>query len=227
MCSFENPQTINGGVLVHDGYGPEQDNCYEQYVCAFGMPGTYRVRIRHMYGDIVGKRAKLTIIRYQGTERETKRELTVQLGEEDQVIRLSLEHGRRDELAYVDPTSRIRRTAPRRRSLLQMVGRLDADSRRAARQFGSSRDKLGYQPIITTLSEGVTMSALAVVSGDRRYVRITTVPNFTNITDVFTFSFTGGGGGGGGAGGGGGVQGGGIQGGGGGGNVQGGGLGAF
>ncbi len=225
VCSFENPQTIGGGALVHDGYGPEQENCYEQYVCAFGMPGTYRVRIRHMFGEVVGKRAKLTIVRYQGTERETKRELTVKLAEDDQVIRLSLEHGRREELADVSPASRIRSTAPRRRSLLQMVGRLDAESRRAAQEFGTSRENVGYQPLITTLSEGVTLSALAVVSGDRRYVRLTTVPNFSNITDVFTFSFTGGGGGGGA--GGGGIGGGGVQGGGGigGGGVQGGGVG--
>lgn len=192
ICSFSNPQTINGGVLVHDGYGPEQDNCYEQYICAFGMPGTYRVRIRHAFGDIVGKRAKLTIIRYQGTDQETKRELTVQLGEEDQIVRLSLEHGRREDLAYVIPENRQRRTAPRRRSLLQMVGQLDAESKRAAREFGASRH-VGYSPVISTLSEGVTLSALAVVSGDRRYVRITAAPVFSNITDVFTFSFTGGG----------------------------------
>lgn len=194
VCSFSNPQTIGGGSLVHDGYGPQQENCFEQYVCAFGMPGTYRVRIRHAYGEIVGKRAKLTIVRYQGTEHETKRELTVQLGEEDQIVRLSLERGRREDLARVDRSSRSPRIPSRRRSLLQMVGRMDAESKRAARDFGASRDRanVGFTPVITTLSEGVTMSALAVVSGDRRYVRITTAPNFSNITDVFTFSFTGG-----------------------------------
>ncbi len=74
-----------------------------------------------------------------------------------------------------------------------MVGQLDAESRRAAREFGASRDnaEAGFTPVITTLSEGVTLSALAVVSGDRRYVRLTTAPVFSNITDVFTFSFTG------------------------------------
>lgn len=196
ICSFSNPQTIGGGVLVHDGYGPNQDNCFEQYICAFGMPGTYRVRIRHAYGEVVGKRAKLTIVRYQGTERETKRELTIQLGEDDQIVRLTLENGRREDLAFVDPSTsgRHRRTAPRRRSILQMVGRMDADSRRAARDFGASRDRAeaGFTPVITTLSEGVTLQALGVISGDRRYVRITAAPFFSNITDVFTFSFTGG-----------------------------------
>ncbi len=46
------------------------------------------------------------------------------------------------------------------------------------------------------------MSALAVVSGDRRYVRLSLVPSFSTLTDVQTFSFinsgnpNGGGGGG-------------------------------
>lgn len=191
VCSFQNPYSIGGGVLVHDGYGPAQTNCYEQYVCAFGMPGAYRVRIRHVYGEIVGKRAKLTIVRYQGTAHESKREMTVQLGEEDQIVRLTLENGRRQEVADVTPASRGSRIPPRR-TLVQMVGQLDSESKRAANEFGLSRDRsVGFQPVITTLSEGVTLQALAVISGDRRYVRITAVPVFSNITDVFTFSFTG------------------------------------
>ncbi len=200
VCSFSEPYTIGGGVLVHDGYGPEQSNCYEQYVCPFGMPGTYRVRVRHMYGEIVGKRAKLTIVRYEGTDHETRRELTVKLDEEDQIVRLSLGQGRRTDFAEVLSSSRRRSSPPRRRSLLQMVGQLDAESRQAARDFGASRDRAatGYTPVITMISEGVSLSALAVVSGDRRYVRISALPQFSNITDVFTFSFSSGGGAGGG-----------------------------
>jgi len=30
---------------------------------------------------------------------------------------------------------------------------------------------------------------MAVISGDRRYVRLTLSPQFNDITDVFTFSF--------------------------------------
>jgi hypothetical protein len=54
---------------------------------------------------------------------------------------------------------------------------------------------VGFTPQITVLSEGVTLQVQAVISADRRFVRLTVVPNFTNITDVFTFSFQGGGGG--------------------------------
>ncbi|QDT52182.1 outer membrane porin HofQ [Caulifigura coniformis] len=89
---------------------------------------------------------------------------------------------------------------------------------------------VGFQPVIQTVFEGVQLGVSAVVSADRRYVRLAVAPFFQNITDVFTFSFFGGsgsiGGGavtGGGAGGGG--LGGGLSGGAGGGGVGGGGVG--
>ena len=50
---------------------------------------------------------------------------------------------------------------------------------------------VGYQPVITEINEGVTMSAAAVVSSDLRYVRLAVNPSFTTITDVFTFTFVG------------------------------------
>ncbi|MFG0253995.1 MAG: hypothetical protein ACF787_02680 [Rhodopirellula sp. JB053] len=63
----------------------------------------------------------------------------------------------------------------------------------------------GYRPEITTIPEGASMLALAIISADRRYVRISPAPQFIQIADVTTFNFvTGeeGGGTGGGAGGG-------------------------
>jgi hypothetical protein len=190
VCSFDMPQTEGGGVLVHDGYGPDQANCYEEYVCALGLPGTYKLRVRHAWGQIVGKRALLTVVRYQGTPAESVRTFTVELEEEDAVIRLSLENGRRDELAEVPAESTPR--AARRRSLLQMVGHVDRESRNAARRFAGSRQpEVGFQPVISVISEGVSLGALATVSGDRRYVRLSLSPTFSNITDVFTFSFSG------------------------------------
>ena len=51
----------------------------------------------------------------------------------------------------------------------------------------------GFQPVITTVNEGITLSVTAVVSSDRRFVRLSVNPQFNSITDVFTFSFVGGG----------------------------------
>ena len=47
---------------------------------------------------------------------------------------------------------------------------------------------VGYEPIIITLPEGTNFAATAVVSADRRYVRITCVPLFSAVTNVHTFS---------------------------------------
>ena len=47
---------------------------------------------------------------------------------------------------------------------------------------------VGFQPVIIVLSEGATLSAQAVISADRRYVRFTGVPMFTGIGDVTTFN---------------------------------------
>ena len=47
------------------------------------------------------------------------------------------------------------------------------------------------QPVIVVLSEGTLMSIQAVVSDDRRYVRMTVVPFFSEIGDIDTFTFDG------------------------------------
>jgi general secretion pathway protein D len=48
-----------------------------------------------------------------------------------------------------------------------------------------------HQPVIVVLSEGTSLSVQAVVSSDRRFVRLTLVPFFSQIGDVDTFTFQG------------------------------------
>lgn len=47
------------------------------------------------------------------------------------------------------------------------------------------------QPVIVVLNEGTSLSVQAVVSNDRRFVRLTLVPFFSQIGDVNTFTFEG------------------------------------
>ncbi len=47
------------------------------------------------------------------------------------------------------------------------------------------------QPVIVVLSEGTMLTVQAVVSSDRRFVRLTVVPYFSEIREVDTFTFTG------------------------------------
>lgn len=46
-------------------------------------------------------------------------------------------------------------------------------------------------PVIAVLGEGTSLSVQAVVSPDRRFVRLTLIPFFSDIQDVTTFTFTG------------------------------------
>jgi general secretion pathway protein D len=47
------------------------------------------------------------------------------------------------------------------------------------------------QPVIVVLNEGTSLTVSAVVSSDRRFVRLTLVPFFSQIGDVEEFTFTG------------------------------------
>jgi general secretion pathway protein D len=48
-----------------------------------------------------------------------------------------------------------------------------------------------HQPVVVVLSEGTSLSVQAVVSPDRRFVRLTLIPFFSSIGDVSTFTFHG------------------------------------
>jgi hypothetical protein len=146
------------------------------------------------------------------------------VGIDDAVVQFDLAQGRRTEpLEDEQLAVAIRRQAEISQALLaQQLGSLsnsgvlpgrrgDRNFRRNRALFGG-RGAVGFQPVIVTLPEGTQMQANAVISADRRYVRITAAPSFTGIGNVTTFTFAGssrpsggaGGGGGGGAGGGGG-----------------------
>ena len=47
---------------------------------------------------------------------------------------------------------------------------------------------VGYRPVITTLPTGTSLSAGAVVSPDRRYVRINATPFFSSVGPVYNYN---------------------------------------
>ena len=50
---------------------------------------------------------------------------------------------------------------------------------------------VSHQPVITILPEGTNLNVTAVVSDDRRFVRLQLVPFFSQVTEVNTFTFDG------------------------------------
>jgi hypothetical protein len=197
ICSADNPTTAGGGIFTHDGYGGDQKDCHDNYVCPRGMSGDYRVTVRHISGDVVGKRALLKIIRHQGSSRETEELFTIRLSDQDKVVRVTLSNGRLKEQAALQLIDMPReQPGAARRNRRDRLTQNSRESRRAAAEFAEGRRRVpggpgapGYQPVITVLADGVQNTAMAVISGDRRYVRLTMQPMFTAITDVNTFTF--------------------------------------
>ena len=54
------------------------ENCYEEYICA-RAPGVYVVRVRRIDGNIVGKRAQLTVVLNQGGQNESSQTFVLKL----------------------------------------------------------------------------------------------------------------------------------------------------
>ncbi|HEY2252182.1 MAG TPA: hypothetical protein VGH74_14010 [Planctomycetaceae bacterium] len=197
ICSADNPVTMGGGIFVHDGFGGDQKDCYDKYVCPRGMSGDYRATVRHISGDVVGKRAVLEVVRYQGSSREIVDRFTIKLSDRDKVVRVTLQHGRLKELTAVPLLEAPREgMGTARGNRRERLARHSRDSQRAGAKFVEDRLRVrggpgapGYQPVITIIADGVTSTANAVVSGDRRYVRMSIVPTFSTLTDVQTFSF--------------------------------------
>jgi hypothetical protein len=195
VCSFQNRDSPGGGVLTHDGYGPDPQNCYEEYICALGAPGEYRLRIRHAWGTIVGQRATLSVVRDAGGPDEVVETHSIVLNGEDAVVQVPLPAGRRTGLKTV-ATFDLQGEFPADRPRVRPRSDDPEAKRTAQSEFDDSRSRtvqragaVGFQPVIRIVPDGVQLSAQAVVSADRRYVRISSLPLFTSITDVFTFSF--------------------------------------
>ncbi len=186
ICSSAQTMTPAGGIFVHDGFGPIQDHCYEEYLCPQGLAGEYQAIVKHASGDIVGKRARITITRDRGTPYEESITETLFIGPTDQSIRFSLNRGRRQQpnLERRNGDLKLNSNLRNRQSVLAQLG--PGGGVGQITQRGSA---IGYTPVVTQIAEGVRMSAMATVSGDRRYVRINANPVFSSITDVFTFTF--------------------------------------
>jgi hypothetical protein len=192
ICSLTQLQTSGGGYHLGDGYGPRPQDCRETYVCPSGYSGDYRIRLK-TFRDIVGRRATLTITTHKGTAHELKESRTIVFANEAAATTLRLVNGRRERPRLVQETRPIRQAVTLRPAPKSM--RRDPAVLPAAAQSGPSGaivGAIGLQPNVQVINEGVTLGVSALISPDRRYVRMGISPVFSNITDVFTFSVFGG-----------------------------------
>ncbi len=245
VCSLASPRSNSGGILLGDneaGLSNETSGFKrERYVATAAFPGTYKALVRRITGDVTAGIVTAELTLYKGTPFEETMKKQLPVVGDDMLFTIELPSGRRRQPVIEAKVAQdvLVQQELSKTILAQQLAALSSDD--AVDSLSDTRPKtqppggiqrpfttgnaVGYQPIITTLPEGTNLQAMAVISANRKYVRITSTPLFSGVGQVTTFNYSSGAGGTGGAGGGG-MGGGGMGGGGmGGGGMGGGGMG--
>ncbi len=207
-CSVKDPLSAGGGVLTHDGYGPKAKNCYEEYVSVKGGSGAYRAKVTVVGGNVVGKRCTLVVKRHVGSRDEEVERIPMTLDKPTTETAFILSNGRRKEKGEA-PKREAASHRPTRQELLAklMTDTLPNSVRANAgfAQFGGGgaggntilqtggtrpAGTVGYQPVIGVVNDGISMTVSALISADRRYVKLAISPAFNALVEVATFSFS-------------------------------------
>jgi tetratricopeptide (TPR) repeat protein len=231
VCSAANPRTTSGGVSLGDSYASTKSDSStatmtESYICPEGFPGKYQVRIHRVWGEVTAGKVTVDVYTHVGTDQMQHERQQIDLNDKDSMVVFDLNAGRRNTpIEATQLAGAIERQQELSKAVLgEQISGLEDPRALPPREQLLLRNRalglggaVGYQPIIMFLQPGTNFATQAVISADRRYVRVTSVPSFSQIGNVTTFTFagssqqTGGGGTGGGGGGLGGLGGGGGQ----------------
>ena len=232
VCSHENRTTAGGGTLLADafpGHGEDETGSISEiYLCPQGFSGQYRVLLRRVWGNVSTGHATIEILTDVGRPSQRYIREQIPLTEKDALVVFEVKEGRRQQEVAEAQLAHLRDV--QRNVQHTMLGQLAAgnneevlsdflqDMQILARTRNRGpflnnpflrRGAVGFRPEITQLPTGANLMGLAIISADRRYVRISPAPMFSQVGDVSTFNFVtgdtdaGGGAGGGGLGGGG------------------------
>ncbi|MEO1498111.1 MAG: vWA domain-containing protein [Planctomycetota bacterium] len=204
ICWVGHPVTAAGGVSLANSSALEEDALHsESYECSRAFAGKYRVSVKKAWGEVTADMVNVSVTLAAGSDAEETISEQLTLGETGEVvIDFEMAEGRRDEPVEgrLIAGAIQRQQAMGRAVLAQQIDSLAGDGpvslrpddiRRRRLALARAGQGVGFQPVIITLPEGTNMSASAVVSADRRYVRVTPVPFFSSIPAVSTFSFVG------------------------------------
>jgi tetratricopeptide (TPR) repeat protein len=206
VCSPTQPRSVAGGVSLGDAYASGTDDASpvlsEAYVCPQAFAGKYRVRIHRVWGEVTAGKVTVDVFCHQGSDQVQHERRQLELTGKDALVVFDLDKGRRTEpLETAQIAGAVERQRVSQSVLTQQIASgndptimpSQSDILRRRNRFGAlgAGGAVGYQPIIQTLPEGVQLSAMGVISADRRYVRISTSPTFSTIGDVQTFTFAG------------------------------------
>jgi hypothetical protein len=207
ICSFRAPRSTAGGLLVGESFNiaDTSQGRSESYICPEGFAGQYRVLVKRVWGKVTAGKVTVDIYTNYNTDKQKHIRQQIPLADKDALVIFNVPQGRRQEALAEHQIANIAKVqqAVSRAVLAQQLDSAASSSDalqdyaasvRLAQQQGRwiappRRGAVGYRPVITTLPEGANMTATAVISADRRYVRITAVPFFSLIGEVQTFNF--------------------------------------
>ena len=202
VCSFRNPRTSAGGVMLGDtaSRGAASKEGYsEVYVCPEAFTGTYKMQLRRVWGKLTAGKVTIDLCTDFGTKQERHEKQQIPLGEQDAMVVFDVLQGRRNDpvAQHLVANAAANQLAVNRAILAQQLN--NATNNNANTNFALSRAALdgqypvirsgvGFQPVIITLPAGANFTCTGVISADRRYVRITVLPLFSQIGQVTTFN---------------------------------------
>jgi hypothetical protein len=208
-CSCLQRLTPGGGLLIGDTLSELNR---ETYVAAEGFSGDYTVRVRRIWGRPLGSKARLVIIKHQGTPDESREEKVIRFDRE-YILKVKLDGGRRKSSADIPPDSAYKRPETKEEVLktsevltkLRDLADPEFTGENAPRTWGTPRgtqpagvpgnrkqsEQVAYQGRVSPFfNESVDMTVQATVSADRRYVRLNVSPTFRLVTPSTTAVFS-------------------------------------
>jgi len=206
VCSLRNPRTTGGGVLVGDISAQtslaDSGIRSEVYVCPEAFGGDYRMLVRRVWGKLTNDRVTVEVHKNFRSKNAEVLRMQIPLKDDEALVDFHLKNGRRTEplqrrQAEIAAAGQI---AVGRQILAQQLAAAVDPRALSSLAMSQSNDNgggfpwfarhgaVGYQPVIITLPEGANMMATAVISADRRYVRITSAPLFSGIAEVNVFN---------------------------------------
>jgi len=102
VCSTEHRMSPGGGIMTG---GTLSQLTKFSYVAAQAFTGEYVIKVRRLWGQPLGGKARLEIIQHQGTAKADHRIETISVDEPVVTLKVKLADGRRTALAVIPPPS--------------------------------------------------------------------------------------------------------------------------
>lgn len=181
-----------GGKPTAEGYS-------ETYICPQAFSGQYKILVRRVWGKVTTGKVNIDIYTHYSTKQVQHGRFQLAVGDQDSMGEFELADGRRTEsLDERRLATAVESQVALNQALVNQQLNYGSESSSATASLKHSQEAMaalpavrgaaGYQPVIVNLPSGASMMGMAVISADRRYVRVTPTPMFSSIGQVTTFN---------------------------------------